>query len=62
MIAGYFGGTVDMLLMRTVDVLYALPSLLFVIIIMTYLRGTLDSEPRRFLAPSHRFDGNAPAG
>ena len=30
-----------MFIMRTVDVLYAMPSLLFVILIMTFLRGTL---------------------
>lgn len=45
LIAGYAGGRTDTVLMRVVDILYALPSLLFVIIIMTYLRGTLDSEP-----------------
>jgi ABC-type dipeptide/oligopeptide/nickel transport system permease subunit len=45
MIAGYAGGKTDTALMRFVDVLYALPNLLFVIIIMTYLRGTLDSQP-----------------
>ncbi len=45
MIAGYVGGKTDTALMRLVDVLYALPNLLFVIIIMTFLRGTLDSQP-----------------
>ena len=45
LLAGYVGGKSDTVIMRSVDVLYALPSLLFVIIIMTYLRGTLDSEP-----------------
>jgi ABC-type dipeptide/oligopeptide/nickel transport system permease subunit len=45
LIAGYTGGRTDTLLMRAVDILYALPNLLFVIIIMTYLRGTLKSEP-----------------
>lgn len=44
-LAGYVGGRTDTLLMRAVDILYALPNLLFVIIIMTYLRGTLDSDP-----------------
>jgi oligopeptide transport system permease protein len=43
--AGYFGGKVDTVVMRTVDVLYALPSLLFVIIIMTFLRGTFGNDP-----------------
>ncbi|HEY7032667.1 MAG TPA: ABC transporter permease [Thermomicrobiales bacterium] len=45
MIAGYAGGKTDTLIMRAVDVLYALPTLLFVIVIMTYLRGTFESEP-----------------
>ncbi|MGB3329882.1 MAG: ABC transporter permease [Thermomicrobiales bacterium] len=40
-IAGYFGGWLDNLIMRVVDVLYALPNLLFVIVIMTFLRGQL---------------------
>jgi oligopeptide transport system permease protein len=46
--AGYFGGKVDTIVMRTVDVLYALPSLLFVIIIMTFLRGTFGNDPTGF--------------
>ncbi len=45
LIAGYFGGKADTAIMRTVDVLYAIPSLLFVIIIMTFLRGTFSGEP-----------------
>lgn len=44
LLAGYYGGKVDTLIMRAVDVLYAMPSLLFVIIIMTFLRGTLDER------------------
>ena len=43
--AGYTGGKVDTLLMRLVDVLYALPNLLFVIVIMTFLRGTMEADP-----------------
>ncbi len=34
-IAGYFGGKVDAMMMRTVDVLYALPFTIFVILLMT---------------------------
>lgn len=34
-IAGYYGGKVDLLLMRFVDVMYAFPTLLFVILLMT---------------------------
>ena len=43
-VAGYFGGWLDMVIMRIVDVLYAMPNLLFVIIIMTFLRGTLSTD------------------
>lgn len=34
-IAGYFGGRTDMVLMRVVDVMYAFPQLLFVILLMS---------------------------
>lgn len=37
--AGYYGGKLDTILMRTVDALYSIPSLLFVIVIMTFLRA-----------------------
>ena len=40
-LAGYFGGWLDTLIMRVVDVLFAFPDLLFVILIMNYLRGAL---------------------
>lgn len=40
-IAGYFGKWTDVAIMRVVDVLYAMPNLLFVIVIMTFLRGQL---------------------
>lgn len=36
-IAGYFGGFVDMLIMRAIDVLMCIPSLIFVILIMLKL-------------------------
>ena len=41
LIAAHFGGKIDTVLMRTVDALYSIPSLLFVIVIMTFLRATL---------------------
>jgi oligopeptide transport system permease protein len=45
-ISGYFGGRVDNVMMRIVDVLYAFPSLLFIILLMAFFRGTLsDLEP-----------------
>ncbi len=39
LIAGYCGGKIDTAIMRTVDVFYSIPSLLFVIVIMTFLRA-----------------------
>jgi oligopeptide transport system permease protein len=41
LIAGYFGGWIDNLLMRFTDIIYAFPDLLFVIIIMATLRNTV---------------------
>ncbi|MBN8246320.1 MAG: ABC transporter permease [Verrucomicrobia bacterium] len=39
MVAGYVGGRLDGLLMRIVDVLYSLPSIVFVIVLITTLEG-----------------------
>jgi oligopeptide transport system permease protein len=36
-IAGYFGGRLDTVMMRAVDILYALPFMFFVIILMVFL-------------------------
>ncbi len=44
-ISGYFGGRVDNLMMRVVDVLYAFPSLLFIILLMAFFRSTLTDIP-----------------
>jgi oligopeptide transport system permease protein len=42
-LAGYYGGKTDMVIMRFVDVMYAFPRLLFVIMIMSMLgRGLLN--------------------
>jgi peptide/nickel transport system permease protein/oligopeptide transport system permease protein len=46
--AGYLGGRVDSVLMRIVDMLYSLPSILFVIVLITTLEGFL----KRWLADS----------
>ncbi len=40
-IAGFFGGRTDNIMMRIVDVLYAFPSLLFTILLMTFFRSSL---------------------
>lgn len=42
--AGYYGGWVDTLLSRTVDVLYSFPDLLLIIIVVTSLRAALRAE------------------
>src|SRR3990172_2496788 len=48
-IAGFFGGRVDNLMMRVVDVLYAFPTLLFIILLMAFFRGTYaHPEPGSF--------------
>ena len=43
-ISGFFGGRVDNIMMRIVDVLYAFPSLLFIILLMAFFRSTF-SKP-----------------
>ena len=40
LVAGYYGGGVDKLLMRFADIIYAFPDLLFFIIVMAALRET----------------------
>ncbi|MCC6148102.1 MAG: ABC transporter permease [Anaerolineaceae bacterium] len=39
-ISGFFGGRIDNIMMRIVDVLYAFPSLLFIILLMAFFRST----------------------
>jgi oligopeptide transport system permease protein len=43
-ISGFFGGGVDNLMMRVVDVLYAFPGLLFIILLMAFFRNSF-SDP-----------------
>jgi oligopeptide transport system permease protein len=56
LLAGYVGGKVDMAIMRVVDVLYAMPNLLFVILIMTFLRGQFGEDPDGFAGVLADFD------
>lgn len=42
LVAGYYGGKVDNLLMRFTDIMYAFPDLLFIIIITTWLGRGID--------------------
>jgi oligopeptide transport system permease protein len=44
-ISGFFGGRVDNIMMRIVDVLYAFPGLLFIILLMSFFRSTLAQPP-----------------
>lgn len=41
LVSGYYGGRLDLVIQRVVDVLYAFPSLLFVIIVMTFVQANL---------------------
>jgi oligopeptide transport system permease protein len=40
-VSGYFGGHIDNIMMRIVDILYAFPSLLFIILMMAFFRSTI---------------------
>jgi oligopeptide transport system permease protein len=44
-ISGYFGGRVDNIMMRIVDVLYAFPSLLFIILLLAFFRTSSSNFP-----------------
>ena len=50
-VAGYSGGTVESLIMRVVDALYAFPDLLLVIIVMSYVKAQLGGPVAGWLAP-----------
>lgn len=56
-ISGYFGGRVDNIMMRIVDVLYAFPSILFIILLMAFFRSTLtDLQPGTFAYTLSQLD------
>lgn len=44
-VAGYVGGRCDRVLMRLVDVLYALPTIIFVLVLVTVVDGALERLP-----------------
>lgn len=49
LVAGYFGGWIDNTMMRFVDIMYAFPTLLFIILLMTFFRfSTATPEPGSF--------------
>lgn len=41
-IAGYFGGAVDLIMMRIVDIIYSLPDMLLIILLSVVLDGALE--------------------
>ena len=47
-VAGYFGGKTDLLIMRVVDVIYALPDTLMVILLSAVLKAALGDTPLLF--------------
>jgi len=56
-ISGYFGGRVDNVMMRIVDILYAFPSLLFIILLMAFFRSTIsDIQPGTFAYAISKLD------
>jgi oligopeptide transport system permease protein len=56
-ISGYFGGRVDNVMMRIVDILYAFPSLLFIILLMAFFRSTIsDIQPGTFAYALSKLD------
>jgi oligopeptide transport system permease protein len=56
-ISGFFGGRVDNIMMRLVDVLYAFPTLLFIILLMAFFRSTYSKwEPGTFFAAVSALD------
>ena len=57
LMAGFFGRWLDVLVMRTVDVLLAFPNLLLVIVVITYLRAVLDQPLGPILALVGALDG-----
>lgn len=49
MMAGFFGGIVDNILMRIVDIMYAFPTLLLIVLLMSLFRSSFaDNEPGTF--------------
>lgn len=48
-ISGYFGGKVDLIMMRIVDIIYSLPDMLMVILLSVVLRETLNVDAIPFL-------------
>ena len=59
-ISGYFGGRVDDLMMRLVDVMYAFPTLLLIILMMAFFRSTFAgaAAPGTFKYTMNKLDNS----
>ena len=55
LIAGYYGGSIDFLLMRIVDIMFAFPDLLLIIIVSAYLGASLPRIQSGLFLPVSRF-------
>jgi oligopeptide transport system permease protein len=56
-ISGFFGGRVDNIMMRIVDVLYAFPGLLFIILLLAFFRSTFSRpDPGTFTYTLSQLD------
>lgn len=60
LISGFLGGWPDYIIMRLVDALYSLPSLLVAVVIMSFLRGVLSASDQSGVAALSSF--NAASG
>ncbi len=57
LVSGYMGGLIDNLLMRFVDIMYAFPTLLFVILLLAFFRSSVaQPEPGSFSAAIANLD------
>lgn len=56
LISGYFGGYVDTLITRVIDILYAFPNLLLTILIISYLRANLSAAVEEAGSLWHQLD------
>ena len=54
-VSGYFGGKVDSVMMRLVDILYSLPFVIFVILLMVFAKDLGDSIDEWFRARGSEF-------
>src|ERR671939_591759 len=56
LVSGFFGGWLDYVVMRVVDALYSLPSLLVAVVVMSFLRGVLTHSEQSSMAGIARLD------